>query len=302
MTVMQKQIANPTYDVVFKYLMEDNDIAKLMVSSIIGEDVVSLEPRPHEYTVDDVKAGKDTLTVYRLDFSAKIRTSDGYRLVLIEMQKATIVNDIMRFRGYLVRQFANINNVVTDEDGTIRPLQIYAIYFLGKDLEICDTPVLRIFPTVIDVATGDVIVAKNKFIEAMNHKCWVIQISCLKQRRRTELELLLSVFDQSNITSDIHILNVREEDFPQKFRSVIRRLKIAASSKEIKKDMENEDSYLLHLKDIERSAAYKTEAKVRKEMEGIIAQKDHALEQERKRVADLQAQVDELKKLIKPEE
>jgi hypothetical protein len=151
----------------------------------------------------------------------------------------------------------------------------YAIYFLGKDLEICDTPVLRIYPTVIDVATGNVVEAKSKFIEAMNHKCWVIQISCLKQRRRNELELLLSVFDQSNITSDIHILNVREEDFPEKYRPVIRRLKIAAGSQEMKKEMENEDRHLLFLKDIERSAAYKGRTKGRAEgraeMEDIVA-------------------------------
>ena len=29
-------IANPIYDVVFKYLMEDSKIAKLVISSIIG--------------------------------------------------------------------------------------------------------------------------------------------------------------------------------------------------------------------------------------------------------------------------
>ena len=36
-------IANPIYDVVFKYLMEDNDIAKLIISTIIGEDIVALD-------------------------------------------------------------------------------------------------------------------------------------------------------------------------------------------------------------------------------------------------------------------
>jgi len=42
-------IANPIYDTVFKYMMEDNTVAKLLVSSIIGEDVVSLEPKPQEH-------------------------------------------------------------------------------------------------------------------------------------------------------------------------------------------------------------------------------------------------------------
>jgi hypothetical protein len=33
-------IANPIYDVVFKYLMEDNKVTKQFISVIIGEEVI----------------------------------------------------------------------------------------------------------------------------------------------------------------------------------------------------------------------------------------------------------------------
>ncbi len=46
------RIANPIYDVVFKYLMEDAKIAKLLISSIIGEEIESLDFRPQEFTAD----------------------------------------------------------------------------------------------------------------------------------------------------------------------------------------------------------------------------------------------------------
>ena len=80
------QIANPIYDVVFKHLMEDGKIAKLMVSSIIGESIEKLTFLPQEFTSDIKKTEKgdkpatnrnqkDSLTVYRLDFSAKIKTA-----------------------------------------------------------------------------------------------------------------------------------------------------------------------------------------------------------------------------------
>jgi hypothetical protein len=128
----------------------------------------------------------------------------------------------------------------------------------------------------------------------------------LKQRRRNELEQLLSVFDQSNRTSDNHILNVREEDFPEKFRSIIRRLQKAAKNKTLKKKMEREDRHLLYIQDVERGAHYKGiaegEAKVRKEMEGIVAQKDSiiaqnalALEAERQKNEKLMQELDQLK-------
>ena len=57
-----------------------------------------------------------------------------------------------------------------------------------------------------------------------------------------------SVFDQSNRTSDIHILNISEADFPEKFRPVIRRLKGAASDSKIKKQMKEDDEILKYLR------------------------------------------------------
>jgi hypothetical protein len=36
-------IANPIYDVVFKYLLEDLEIARELLSMILGEEIVSIE-------------------------------------------------------------------------------------------------------------------------------------------------------------------------------------------------------------------------------------------------------------------
>jgi hypothetical protein len=287
-------IANPVYDVVFKYLMEDNAAAKLVVSSIIGEKVVHLEPKPQERITENnekkekaekkgvKKAEELPLTIYRLDFTAKIKTPDGYKLVIIEMQKASLPTDIMRFRSYLGKQYADVSNAVSGDDGKSEPVQIYAIYFLGKDLGICDTPVLSITPEVRDVATQQIVQARSRFIDLLNHKEWVIQISCLKKRRRNELEQLLSIFDQSNRTSDIHILNVNEEDFPEKYRPVIRRLKMAASSTEVKRQMAEEDDVLRYLKDILRGAHHEGREEMKKEMDKLMEEKDQAINENRK--------------------
>ena len=282
---MDIHIANPIYYIVFKYMMEDNSVAKLVVSSIIGEQVIKLEPKPQEHTIEKKKKGKteasiveeSSLTVYRLDFSAKIKTSDGYKLVLIEMQKANVPTDIMRFRSYLGKQYSDVSNSVKGEAEKIEPIQIYPIYFLGTDLGICDTPVLSINPEVRDVATRQVVKRRSKFIDSLYHRGWIVQISCLKRRRRNELEQLLSVFDQENRTSDIHILNVREEDFPEKYRPVIRRLKMAASNQDVKKQMEAEDEHLRYLQNIERGAHYKGREEGRAEGEAIGLEKGKAM-------------------------
>ena len=303
-------IANPVYDVVFKYLMEDNAIAILVVSSIIGENIVSLKPKPQEYTIEKTKAeGENPLSVYRLDFAATIKTDKGtHKLVTIEMQKAGLPTDIMRFRRYLGDRYCDESN--RSDDG--RALQIYTIYFLGKDLGICDTPVLSVFPEIQDVATKTIVEDKSDFIESLNHKCWIVQINCLKKRRRNELEMLLSVFDQSNITDDNHILNVREEDFPEKYRPIIRRLKAAASSKTIKRQMREEDGFARYMQDwlYNESKAFKEIIKDQaleldqkdKELDQKdkeLDQKDKELNQKDKELEDLRKQMDELKKKLK---
>ncbi|HLA36013.1 MAG TPA: hypothetical protein VJ001_14210, partial [Rhodocyclaceae bacterium] len=103
------QIANPIYDVVFKYLMEDAQVAKLMLSTLLGEEITELRFSPQEHTTE---IPARNLTVYRIDFTATIRNPQGdYRQVLIEIQKAKLDTDIMRFRRYLGSQYKDPKNV-----------------------------------------------------------------------------------------------------------------------------------------------------------------------------------------------
>ena len=297
-------IANPIYDTVFKYMMEDNTVAKLLISSIIGEDVVSLEPKPQEHTREkDKEKNKGeipNLTVYRLDFSAKIKLSDGqHKVTVIEMQKADLPTDIMRFRRYLGEQYIDSDSSIASEEGT-DAMQIYAIYFLGRELGIYDTPVLSVSPEVKDVGTGEIVSRESKFIDGLHHKSWIVQISCLKERRRNELEQLLSVFDQSNRTSDVHILNVKEEDYPEKFRPVIRRLKGAASNSKVKKQMKEEDEvwkYLRNFARVEATKALKKAAEALAEKDKTLAEKDKTIEENKNMLAEKDREIAELKRL-----
>lgn len=92
-------IANPIYDSVFKYLMEDLRVAKVILQTIIGQKIEALEITPRERTAQIPSLG---LTFFRLDFSAVIVTAEDRRTnVLIKLQKANGGNDIRRFRHYL---------------------------------------------------------------------------------------------------------------------------------------------------------------------------------------------------------
>jgi hypothetical protein len=240
--------------------MEDAKIAKLLISSIIGEKIVSLDFRPQEYTADIDKSKIDghigTLTVYRLDFAATIKTGDGLKQVLIEIQKAKFATDIMRFRAYLGGQYSNKNNteISTIKDHTRKiGIPIIGIYFLGHELDHAKSSIIGVNRTYKDLVTNEQLTVKESFIESLTHDSYVIVIPNLARNRRNDLEKLLSIFDQSTfVDADHHILNIKEEDYPAKHRSLIRRLQSAIVEPEMRKQMEVEDNILCEFEDMQR--------------------------------------------------
>jgi len=172
-------IANPIYDVVFKYLMEDSKIAKLLIGSIIGEKIIELDFFPQEYT----SATKDSsLTVYHVDFIAKIKVGKKIKCVLIEIQKAKFETDIMRFRKYLGAQYANKENrykagFKKNGQSKKKPLPIISIYFLGYPLVEIKAPIIEVKRHYYDVVNHHKeIKQKAEFIESLTHDSFVIQI------------------------------------------------------------------------------------------------------------------------------
>ncbi|MBI4647738.1 MAG: hypothetical protein HY738_14400 [Bacteroidia bacterium] len=302
------QIANPIYDVVFKYLMGVNKIAKIMISSIIGQEIEELEFRPQECVSEVEKKReksqknrklKGSLTVYHLDFSAKIKTDHGEQIVIIEIQKAKYPKDIIRFRSYLGEQYLNKENIQKVKQGKrIRKsgIPIISIYFIGHHLDNTKAGVIKIGRTYTDLITGEEIKNKEVFIESLTHDSYVIQIPELTQKRRNELEILLSIFDQSNKEKDFHILNVKEENFPEKYRPIIRRLQKAISNPDIKKKMELEDGILDELEDMDREIEELTEENIQVKQENIqVKQKYERVEQEKERVEQEKERVEQEK-------
>jgi hypothetical protein len=296
------QIANPIYDIVFKYLLEDSKIARLILSTIIGEEIVNLTLRPQEQTVE---LKERNLTVFRVDFSAVIKTETGQKLVLIEIQKAKFAGDIMRFRRYLGEQYRNRSNSYVDEiNGKERATPIISIYFLGYPLEYAHAPLIKVNRQYIDITTGQEIKDREPFIESLTHDSFVIQIPRLRAKRQSELEQLLGIFDQSAALSNQHILNIKEEDFPEKYHPVIRRLQKAFGEESVRDIMDAEDDYLEGLQDLERELANRDKLIAEKEdliaeKEDLIAEKDKSLAEKDKSLAEKDKSLAEKDLLIK---
>jgi len=270
-------IANPIYDVVFKYMLEDNKVAKLFLSAIIGENIAELDFSAQEQTVEIQRTEeKSPLTVCRFDFSAKIKTEAGFKTVIIELQKAKLQSDLMRFRRYLGVQYQNPNNSYDDKQEKAR--QIYCIYFLDYGMDLPPRPVLNVDYKVWDAYTGDEFPARGEFVSGLHHRSWIVQIRQLKQHRRNVTEQILSIFDQSNVTDLRYILDVDEDTFPEEYQQIIRRLRKAMEDPKKRREMELEDDIVKELQDKERQI---------EENAKTIADKDRTIAELEKEIAEL---------------
>ncbi len=261
---MQVQIANPIYDVVFKFLMEDNRVAKTLLSALIGHEILELDFLPQElsmqlgaHTKSETRTVVEqfSLTIYRMDFSAKIRTEAGEQQIIIELQKARLAEDITRFRSYLGKQYQNQDLFVWIKDKKKKykaGIPIFAIYFLGYELKAFEKiPVVLIENLVRDRFTKAILDKKEPFISSLFHEGMIVNIPALNGKRRDELEKLLSIFDQANRVENFHILNIDEQDFPEEYRPVIRRLQVASKSKDVREKMIDEDNLLQEFLNLE---------------------------------------------------
>jgi hypothetical protein len=261
-------IANPLYDVVFKYLLEDMDIARELISTILGETIVSLEVKAQETITE---SSPSNLNVLRFDFKATIETPTGeLKKVLIELQKLKQSFDIMRFRRYLGDNYKKEDDVVLN-DGNITkmPLPIVTIYILGFSLEKLTNTVVKINREYKDVLTDKTILVKEEFVELLTHDSYIIQVRALPSDTKTKLERVLQVFNPKFKTKDKHALDFTGETTEPIVVKMVNRLQRAIADEEVRKIMDVED-------EIER-AFDRESKKIAAEKDQIIAEKDQAL-------------------------
>ena len=288
------RLANPIYDVVFKYLMEDKEIARRLLSKIIGEDIIEISVQPQEYTG---RSDKFEVIILRLDFKATIKTKTGKRKkVLIELQKGKNSADIMRFRKYLGDNYRKADTAANDKKKK-EALPIITIYFLGFRLTNVVTSIMKVNRDYIDLITDKKIDAKEEFVEKLTHDSYVIQIPRLKKKVRNEIERVLKVFNQSYVTDgDKKILEFQEKDFEEDelLLLIVNRLRKAATEEtllrriEIEEEVENTIEQHIREKQ-ELSEELSEKEKTISEKEKTISEKDQLIEK-------LKRQLDEQKK------
>lgn len=196
------KVFNPIYDTVFKYLMDDKRVAKVLLGGILDKKITDISVMSQEH----IYPSKDELKLLRIDFAATISTGNKKETVTIELQKASEEEEVMRFRKYLGMQYQSENNADIIEKThrnnesyeILRPRHIYSIYILGHTLgKGFEFPVMK-GETVFKDIDDCVIHFKTpcEFIDGITHHTYIIQIPHLPERPKKPLEKMLRIFDQ----------------------------------------------------------------------------------------------------------
>ena len=287
-------IANPILDTVFKYLLEDHEIAIGLLSRITGLNIINLELKPTELAYEKFLNLEDKLSneqklkinevlaIYRFDFKAIVKEANGkHKVVLIEIQKSDVLNQLGRFRDYLAQNYKQTESLVNAEGKTIFDyLEIICIYFLNCNLDKIHIPILKKEHKFIDVETNQEVIIEDDyadFVRLLNHRSIFIQIPKLTGGKESDIRQLLDIFNQSKKKQlDTLELNYNIEDIKDELKKrILHRLSYVLLDDNMKAMMKHESEFdnYLNKNRVEK-----------KELLDTIEKKDKTIEQKDKTI------------------
>ncbi len=285
-------VANPIYDSVFKYLMEDERIARTLISALLQREVKSVEVRKHEYT----NGSRDKISMFRIDFGAEVRQDDGsFKLVLIELQKTWLETETLRFRQYLGTQYANPDNISKEDNKDGFGIPMVTVYLLGHRVGDIEEPILYVKHKSFDYY-GNIVTKgiPDPFVESLIHDSIIVQIPLLRGQKNNRLEEVLSVFDQTN--KDKHnrqVINIDESGFlgDDDMERILHRLLSAASDSKVRQDMNVEEEYFQAIEN--RDTAIMARDEKIKELDLRVSEKEAQLNEKDAQINEKDAQINE---------
>jgi len=320
-------IPNPIYDVVFKYLMEDTESATIVISTLINQKIknLRLEPLTHAeknqfdepIEITDPKTNED-IRLFHLDFTATIEFPDGKEeLIMIELQKASIPEDIFRFKRYISRNFQK--KIVLERQHPSsggfeeynKPIRLVPIFILNYKIEneINDL-LIHINRTKNGVFTNKTI-GENPFLDNLTYDLWIVQLPNLQNIKeedyandeyKQKLYSLLKIFDQkSKVKGNEHRLRLIRKFFPGFLDRVIKRLQAASSNNnKLEDQMFAEDEYLQTL--IKRDNAINQLEEILEKKLQVITEKEQVITEKEQVITEKEQVITEKEQVITEKE
>ena len=241
---MKYSVANPIYDSVFKFLMDDHRVARTILSALLKKEVLSVEMRRHEHP----NITRDNISMFRIDFAAKVREDDGTeRLILIELQKTWVDTETLRFRRYLAAQYNAEENMQSEGKDKGYAIPMVAIYLLGHRIGDIDKPVVYVNRKAVDYDGKEIHNGESDpFINSLTHDSIIVQIPLLHGKINNKLDKVLSVFDQTKRDGEnqhIVFVDIDSYEGDSDMMHIVHRLGLATMSADVRQQMNDEDEF-----------------------------------------------------------
>ena len=268
-------VANPLYDAVFKYLMEDDRIAKTILTALLKKKVIDVKIRRNEYAN---LTRRESISMFRIDFAATVLDEDNKpHLMLIELQKTWLPTETLRFRRYLALQYNNEENMLKEEHEKYA-IPMVAIYLLGHCIGKIEEPVIYVNHHAYTYDGKKVEEGiPDPFVESLQHDSIIVQIPLLHGRVNNRLEKVLCLFDQTNVADNKKVIKVDDKQFEgdNDMEYIVRRLQSAAADPDMRYQMNAEDEFFKELE--ARDSLIMEKDGQLKEKDGQLKEKDEML-------------------------
>ena len=317
-------ISNPIYDEVFRYLMDDLESAKIIISTLLNQTILNLKPLSNDLVYlhnNKQVADKNTsIALMRLYYAAEILNKDSTKeLVTIELQKAKLRTDEIRFRKYIAENLKKTEKIISDEidpktnlprviEKTYRFIPIFILNF-EIETEICDLTI-QTYRNIHGVFTGKKLQEQNEFLNNLMYNLIVVQIpyinkikesDLLNDKHKLALYKLFQLFNQSN-PADIenHSLYINEDEIPEEYARIVHRLaNVNANDPQLYQKLILEDTALKEILEMQSDIYYYKENNQKQkltidEKNKTIDEKNNIIDEQNKLIADLKNQIKKL--------
>ena len=289
-------VANPLYDAVFKYLMEDDRIAKTILAALLKKKVIDVKIRRNEYAN---LTRRESISMFRIDFAATVLDGDNKpHLMLIELQKTWLPTETLRFRRYLALQYNNEENMLKEEHEKYA-IPMVAIYLLGHCIGKIEEPVIYVNHHAYTYDGKKVEEGiPDPFVESLQHDSIIVQIPLLHGRVNNRLEKVLCLFDQTNVADNKKVIKVDDKQFEgdNDMEYIVRRLQSAAADPDMRYQMNAEDEFFKELE--ARDSLIMEKDGQLKEKDGQLKEKDEMLRKMIKGMLENGMSLDDIAKML----
>ena len=243
-------VANPLYDAVFKYLMEDERIAKTILSALLKKKVVGVKIRRNESHKKHLAT-----SLFRITLQAAIleASSNAPICLNIELEKTWLETPSLHKRQYAAQQYNSHKNLVDfpNEKEQKTNLKIYILaHCIGK----IKAPIFYVRnQTAYDSNQQELRQSSPEpFIETLRQDSIINQVPLLTDKSDSIDVKILSLFCQKHTSPQNKQYLTIEEDYfkeDEELDYIIYRIQAAACNPAMQSMMDSEDLYLPVLED-----------------------------------------------------